>query len=67
MARYYQDMAAAKDAGVTHAPAASPQGFTIKVTVERCQDLKVHYPSSAEIAPFYYYQFYTFEDFISME
>lgn len=46
---------------------ASPEIVNIKVNVERCENLSVPYDArNVEVRPFFYYRFYTFEDFISM-
>ena len=67
MARYYTDMAAAKDTAHTKKATDAPRVLNVKIAVEKAEGLRVHYSNVAEIAPFFYYQFYTFDDFISSE
>ena len=34
----------------------------ITITIVGCQNLKIQYASLSDVAPFFFYQFYTFED-----
>lgn len=66
--RYHRDMGevreAARDASATgdkQGP-AGPRQCIVTIQVDRGQDLKVGYGNVAQIAPFFYYQFFTFEE-----
>lgn len=67
MARYYTDMAAAKDSALVKQPADAPKVANIKISVDKCEGLRVHYSNVAELSPFFTYQFYTFDEFISSD
>lgn len=65
MARHYREGTRARD--VPHMKdGALPEIINVRINVEKCENLKVHYDPRLEVCPFFYYRFYTFDDFISM-
>ena len=39
-----------------------PAKKLVTITVVRCNNLKIKYSEISDVAPFFFYQFYTFED-----
>lgn len=65
MARHFRDGKRAKD--VPHMKdGAGPEIVNIKINIEKCEGLNVAYDKKMDVRPFFYYRFYTFDDFISM-